>query len=211
MYGRLKAEGREDLAVKAHGYLLLSPEQEIEVTKLIAGPKYTPLDPEEEFDADAIWDRCDEHQGEPIRAIVKDLAMEDEAFELAQIPSIWNDLKQLHSLGILVRDIHSGNYLGGKLVDFSLAWTMYHPCLAHISQSWISQFRREEAHKLEVMFDNEYPFDEFDVPQDLQACAGNHNRCPTDPRNYQWLKKVDGKEVEKHVREELYADAKAGK
>lgn len=32
-YGRSKQEGREDLAVKSHGYLLLTREQEIKVTE----------------------------------------------------------------------------------------------------------------------------------------------------------------------------------
>ncbi|KAK4220432.1 hypothetical protein QBC38DRAFT_505739 [Podospora fimiseda] len=42
---------------------------------------------------------------------------------------MWEDLQEIRSLGITVRDIHPGNYIGGKLIDFSRAWTMNHPCL----------------------------------------------------------------------------------
>lgn len=39
---------------------------------------------------------------------------------------MWRDLEDLHTFGILVRDIQFGNYIGGRLVDLSRAWTMYH-------------------------------------------------------------------------------------
>ncbi|KAK4033642.1 kinetochore Sim4 complex subunit FTA2-domain-containing protein [Parachaetomium inaequale] len=213
VYGRPKAEGCEELAVKAYGYLLLSPEQEAEVTKRMAGRRYKPDDPDVELNGDNFWGRWEEHRGQQVRAIVKDLITDNEggdypkAFDVEQIPLIWDHLKHLHSLGILVRDIHNGNYLRGKLVDFSRAWTMYHPCLEHMDLSDVNMFKRLEGHKLELTFDGEYPFIDYDVPQDLQDCAGDETYA-IDQRSYQWRVK-DGEDVEKHVMEELYADTRS--
>jgi hypothetical protein len=78
VYGRLKAEDCEELAVKAHGYLLLSSEQEAEVTKRMAGHRYKPDDPAVELDGDNLWCRWEEHRGQQVRAIVNDLITDSE-------------------------------------------------------------------------------------------------------------------------------------
>jgi hypothetical protein len=65
-YGRLKQEGREDLALRAHGYLLLTPQQGDEVEKKTFGYLWGD---ENGFN---FWGRDAEHRHLPIRAIVKE-------------------------------------------------------------------------------------------------------------------------------------------
>jgi hypothetical protein len=86
---------------------------------------------------------------------------------------------------------------------------MYHPCFEHLDSSDVAMFKRLEGHKLELTFDGYFPFISYDVPQDLQDCAGDETSA-IDQRSYQWRVK-DGKEVEKHVMEELYADTRTAK
>lgn len=118
-YGRLQQERREDLAIRAHGYLLLTPAQERTVTAEIDGDFLDEPDSSDDspLKGRGIWGRYEEHRGQPVRAIVKDLIEDCESFEEDQAPQLWHDLEALHALGILVRDIHMGNYMGGKLVD----------------------------------------------------------------------------------------------
>lgn len=61
------------------------------------------------------------------------------------------DLDMLYSLGIVVRDIRYGNYLRGKLVDFSRAWTMYHPSLDLTRPGRAHALRKQEILDLEQM------------------------------------------------------------
>ncbi|KAL2129115.1 hypothetical protein VTI74DRAFT_8205 [Chaetomium olivicolor] len=106
VYGRLKQECREDLAVRAHGYLLLSPQQEAEVTRRVTGQHCDQFSkPDAELDGRNIWGRYEQHRGKPIRAIIKDFAS-GICFAPEQIAQMWDDLEALHALGILVRDIH---------------------------------------------------------------------------------------------------------
>lgn len=138
VYGRLKQEKSDDIAVRAHGYILLTPEQEQRVT---GGHGREYVDPETqtglgnyELDEESLWYRrgCNRH--EHLRAIIKDFVDESTPdFEKSQILQMYDDIETLHSFGILIRDIPPGNYLGGKLIDFSRSWTMYHPCLDRIS------------------------------------------------------------------------------
>lgn len=64
------------------------------------------------------------------------------------------DMDDLHKLGILVRDVTVSNYLGGKLIDFSRAWTVPHPVIrAHFrmvsAKSKVARFRRPTGLHLE--------------------------------------------------------------
>ncbi|KAK0713735.1 kinetochore Sim4 complex subunit FTA2-domain-containing protein [Lasiosphaeria miniovina] len=86
-YGRLKERGREDLAIPAQGYLLLTSRQE---DLLGYGNDF--------------WNRTAEYKNRdkhPIRAIVKDLATEMIPFREVQVGSLWRDAHELHQLGIL--------------------------------------------------------------------------------------------------------------
>ncbi|KAL2147641.1 hypothetical protein VTI28DRAFT_8095 [Corynascus sepedonium] len=70
--------------------------------------------------------RWEIHRGLPVRAIVKELMANDgnaaagKPFFPSRLRDLWQDLEDLHRLGILVRDINPGNYIGGKLIDFKL-------------------------------------------------------------------------------------------
>ncbi len=165
VYGRLEQEQRQDLAVPAHGYLLLTPDQEVEVGKMCSpinpkdGPNDDPFGRTEEPLA------CDR----PVHAIVKDLATDHNHFMPDQVGQLWNDLEDLHTLGILVRDITIANYLGGKLIDFSRAWTVPHPSLEHISPMYLERQRQHDPHDLqECIVDlargNGWNWDEVDLP-----------------------------------------------
>jgi hypothetical protein len=192
-YGRLKQEEREELAIKAYGYRLLTPEQEAEVTRRIEGEEFDELHRSHEvLDGNNTWLRYEQHRGHPIRAIVKQLVPNDgEPFGAAAIPHLWSDLEELHKLGILVRDVHAGNYLGGKLIDFSRSWTMYHPCLDQITPSNLQEIRQRDAMDL---FDllitwSHVNHKQVEIPESLDYCANTlTDEVGHDPRSYDWRK-----------------------
>lgn len=92
-----------------------------------------------------------EHADEGL--VVKEYIPSTTPWTASQIPQMHNDLESLHALGILVRDIHLYNYLGGKLVDLSRAWTMYHICLDRSTALATQRARIEEPSKFEEMID----------------------------------------------------------
>lgn len=160
-YGRLKQENSENLVVRTHGYILLTREQERDVTEAL-GAEYVDWENHpDDLHCDGVFPRCEEHRHERLRAIVKDcVPLEDsEPWAPSQIPQMYVDLEKLHELGILIRDIHQGNYLNGKLVDFSRAWTMPHPCLDRVTPSSIQHSRLDEAESIENMI-NQWAFNE---------------------------------------------------
>jgi hypothetical protein len=176
-YGRLQDEDRQDLAVKAYGYLLLTPQQEAEIAERARGIYYPyPADPDAHLDGTNPWNRWEEHRGVPVRAIVKEFVTTQEPFSSAQVPDLWKDLEDLHGLGILVRDIGVGNYTDGKLIDFSQSWTMPHPCLEYISPRWLREERQTDPLSLDGAIvdwgiEKGWNWDEVDRPQELQDCA----------------------------------------
>ncbi len=111
-YGRLKEVAREDLAGRCYGYLMLDRATERQLA--IRG-----------FED---WSRCDilKH---PLRCIVKELlpeAIKMPAFTFESLPQMRKDLQDLHAYGVVVWDLHSGNYLDRRIVDFSQAKTVPH-------------------------------------------------------------------------------------
>ena len=146
-YGRLKQEEREDLAIRAHGYILLSKDQERRVTESITGDFVDWEKHPEPLDCDGLFSRWEAHRHERLRAIVKDYDTSSTVWVPSQVPQIYNDLEELHKLGILVRDLHPGNYLGGKLIDFSMAWTMYHICIDRVHPAQVKRVRLAESEK----------------------------------------------------------------
>ena len=137
-----------------------------------------------------FWGRHEQHRGLPVRAIVKDLAAGTDP-NPAQAQGMWPDLQALHSLGIFVMDTHLGNYMGGKLVDFSRAWTMYHPALDEI---YVRTFQGLLLVELQSLLDYYYELTNTSgrsiaVPQDLEAlCSGHLDRYQNFPTAYDWLK-----------------------
>lgn len=195
VYGRLKQEQREDLAIRAHGYVLLTKDQEQRVTEGL-NQDYTDWENHPEpLSCDGVFWRWEIHRHMLLRAIVKDYVEPTDPWTAVQIPQMYADLEDLHKLGILVRDIHRGNYLKGKLLDFSMAWTMYHPCIARINKAGIKKIRSREPYMFERMVDNWafYYEEEIEKPEALVNWdAGNNmDDYGFDPRLYDWQKWED--------------------
>lgn len=114
-----------------------------------------------------------------------------EPWTASQIPQMYTDLEELHTLGILVRDIHLGNYIGGKLIDFSRAWTMYHICLDRSTRGGLRQARIEEPSQFEEMVDI-WAFTERKQIEKPVGLLRWHSKedgdLGVDPRQYDWQK-----------------------
>ncbi|KAG7291192.1 hypothetical protein NEMBOFW57_001204 [Staphylotrichum longicolle] len=213
-YGRLQQESREDLAVRAHGYLMLTREQELEVAQ-----RSGPINPgDEDDDDDDAFCRINEPlvSNRPVHAIVKDLVTDQDPFGPGQVDDMWDDLEGLHRLGILVRDIKVGNYLGGKLIDFSRAWTVPHPVLEHIYTPLLEEERQRDPDALvgciaDWGIENAWDFNVVKIPEELTACMcgkSENDRFGTDPRRYDWRRwEVDIEAVDHFWQHELYAPA----
>lgn len=217
-YGRLNDEKRHGLAVRAFGYLLLTPEQEAEVTERSGFVRFAPAGPEAELSGANSWGRWEEHRGMPVRAIVKELVTEGVGFGTALPEDLWRDLEDLHRLGILVRDLSVGNYLGGKLVDFGQSWAMPHPCFESIHPYQLDKERRSDPLKLDCeivdwKMANHWNGIKVEIPRELQDCASakgesgqyGTDRFGTDPRFYDWRKwEEDLEAVDAFHEHELY-------
>lgn len=147
VYGRLKAEHREDLAVPAHGYLLLTPEQEAEVTERSALQDLSSSDSKYTETID-LFGRLEEHAGLPVHAIVKELVSDRTPFTPAHLQQMWEDMEKLHRLGILINDVKISNFMGGKLVDFSRAMTAPHPSISTMHPEQLWRVRKSEPTQL---------------------------------------------------------------
>ncbi|KAH6853285.1 kinetochore Sim4 complex subunit FTA2-domain-containing protein [Chaetomium sp. MPI-CAGE-AT-0009] len=205
-YGRLKEEKREDLAVRALGYLLLTTQQEIDLARRVMGRSTPPPSANAAtLDGNSFWGRHEQHRGVPVRAIVKDLAANRDP-DPAQAAGMWVDLQALHSLGIFVNDTHGGNYLSGKLVDFSRSWTMYHPALDQVDTR--TQVRGLMLDELQNLLD--YYYDGANastiIPQDLESfCSGYIEQYRNFPKGYNWLKwEKNADEAKAYVEQGLF-------
>ncbi len=197
-YGRLKQEGREDLAVRAHGYLLLTPQQEAEIDRRASNAKYPSVDYRTTLDGQNMWSRCEEHRDLPVRAIVKTLVSPEDPFTTDHVSQMWQDLEDLHRLGILVRDITVFNYIGGKLVDFSRALTTPHPFPGAMSRSTVDRLLGREPDRLHAAFVDWGMSRDWDwdvIPEDMLKCVMGEGDADTqggpygaDPRQYDWRK-----------------------
>ncbi|KAK3297424.1 kinetochore Sim4 complex subunit FTA2-domain-containing protein [Chaetomium fimeti] len=207
-YGRLKEENREDLAAKAYGYLLLTPEQEAGLARDVTGEPSPPPDAEEDepLDGQGFWRRWEQHRGLPLRAIVKELVPRGGLNpNLAQ--GMWADLKSLHSLGIFVGDTHGGNFMGGKLVDFSRSWTMYHPAMVQIRDKTLQDMMLVELQDLlDYCYFLKSSLRAIAIPDDLEAfCSGHLAEYKGFPWAYNWLKwEKNADAAQAFVEEELF-------
>ncbi|KAK4147539.1 kinetochore Sim4 complex subunit FTA2-domain-containing protein [Dichotomopilus funicola] len=194
VYGRLKEEKREELAVKALGYLLLTPHQEAHLAWKVTGESSDlPSADIGELDGDNFWGRYEQHCSLPVRAIVKEL-VSPKLPTSDEVQGMWADLQALHSLGIFVGDTYGGNYLGGKLVDFSRVWTMYHPALIQTYGNRWEEWILEELQKLQdncYNVINSLPSENIDSFEDLDAFGVGHIADYISkilPSAYNWLK-----------------------
>ena len=136
-------------------------------------------------------------------------------FSPAQLQGLWRDLEDLHDLGILVRDISIGNYMGGKLIDFSRSWAMPHPCFEYIDPYWLCEERQADPLALDgaiLDWAVEAGWEQKQVdmmPRELRECASGEGRGDpygTDPRLYDWRKwERDLEAVDSFFEHELYA------
>lgn len=105
------------MAVRCYGHTTISADREAELAK-----RFNIIDwqrQEEEYDSPVT-------QRRPLRAIVKELVDNKVPFTDNMVTQMKNDLKALRRMFVYVRDVRADNYLGGKLVDFSSAWTAPH-------------------------------------------------------------------------------------
>jgi hypothetical protein len=147
-----------------------------------------------ELDGRGTWGRYEQHRGHPVKAIVKELMGPGyEPLQAQHFSQMWPQLEELHRLGIVVRDVHGGNYMDGKLIDFSRAWTMYHPCLDRIDLDTLQEILLEDTIGLQDLLSvwlnrHRHP-EKVEIPQSLCDCAaGKGGNYGTDPRKYNWGK-----------------------
>ncbi|KAL1864598.1 hypothetical protein Daus18300_007615 [Diaporthe australafricana] len=186
-YARIKQEHREDVAVRAHGYLLLTLEQERHISK---GELET--DDQGSLKGGGPWGRWEWQRHQRLRAIVKNFVPVDTGyFDESHLSGMWSDLELLHSLGILVRDIHPGNYMDGKLIDLSRAWTMYHPCIDRTLPDSLKKLRKDECKRFTDMIRTWSVIHgvAIEVPQGSDAWeSDNKEDFGIDPTKYDWRK-----------------------
>lgn len=132
-YGRLKETGREDLAVKVHGYLMVDEKDENAV--------YTNL---KTSDMLVDWERRPCDKGKPIRAIVKEYIQGSSDYTGEMVPAMMKNLEELNSLGIQMWDVKHDNYMEGIPIDFSQARTVPHFMLDLNSSIWSNFFITRE-------------------------------------------------------------------
>lgn len=145
----------------------------------------------EPLDCSGLFWCWEAHRHLPLRAIVKDYIESLGPWTAPQIPKMYSDLEELHKLGILVRDIHPGNYLEEKLVDFSIAWTMYHICIDPATPAAVEEMRFLEPYKFEQMVDDWAFFyqEKIKKPEGLLRRHSNQEEdFGYDPRLYKWQK-----------------------
>ncbi|KAI1176249.1 kinetochore Sim4 complex subunit FTA2-domain-containing protein [Nemania sp. FL0916] len=111
-FGLLVEKGRDDeLAVRCHGYAFLSDTLEHQI--------------ERQFGIKG-WNRQPEDEGTQLRAIVKDYIKWTSLCHRRSFETMRKNIQELNALGIYNMDIREGNYLGGRLFDFSIAITSPH-------------------------------------------------------------------------------------
>jgi hypothetical protein len=114
-------------AVFCHGHVSLPATRELELAK--------------RFQMDD-WQRPDEEyslpvaQRQPFRAIVKELVSDTVPFTKKLVVQMLLDLKALRRIFVYIRDVHAENYMGGKIVDFSSAWTAPHILISTYLREW---------------------------------------------------------------------------
>ena len=125
-FGQLCEAGKDGaLAVRCHGYAFLPPEIEARIAEKFGIEK---------------WNRKAEHEGQPLRAIFKDIIRFKSPFGKTDFPAdspfgqrkfseMRNNIEQINKLGILIMDVRKENFRCGRLFDFSAAITSPHIAL----------------------------------------------------------------------------------
>lgn len=117
-YQRIAESGKKRaVAVKCHGFISIAATQETFFDTIFGIVDWNR--PQEELDLPLS-------KQQPFRALVKDLVEKEPAVTKRLVSSMWRQLRDLNRLRIYVMDIKWDNYRGGRLVDFSVAWTEPH-------------------------------------------------------------------------------------
>lgn len=153
-YGRLKEAGEEHLAAKAYGYVKLfvnerteemfKPAVELDPSseslvflldhwnfdhgsnQVIRRPENEPIyGIVKEWVGDGASDRF-RHDKQYRWNMSKEVAVEACHRRIENLPAELESLEGLHRNGIVVRDLHEGQWVEGKLVDLSCSWTFPH-------------------------------------------------------------------------------------
>jgi hypothetical protein len=127
-FGRLKEVDRENLADRCYGYIFLDRDQEA-----LLSTKFGPID----------WNRREEHEKLPLRALVKDLIEEEIEFTRAQIPRMIRNFKALYSYSIYAFDMKEDNCRNGTLIDLSSAETLPHLTMNFAAGIYSEEYIRE--------------------------------------------------------------------
>ncbi|RSL61770.1 hypothetical protein CEP54_006094 [Fusarium duplospermum] len=137
VFGRLKEVNREHLAVKAHGYVLLTVNQALEVkmrNALLKLPRESKTPPKTAasllITSSGVIKGIVKDWVEPARyEYESDIPLHkiDNILCVSHFPRMLEELHEIHRCGIVIRDMSISQYVNGILVDFSMAWTMPHP------------------------------------------------------------------------------------
>lgn len=121
-YGRIaETNKKRPVAVPCYGFLAIPAGQEDFLSATFDVADWDR--PEKEYSHSAV-DR------QSFRAIVKELVRDPTSFKKSIVRGMLADLRSLRNMTIFVRDVRADNYCGGKLVDFSVSWTVPHLMLA---------------------------------------------------------------------------------
>lgn len=109
-YGRLEETGRQLLASRCYGFVILGQDEEDDVVSRCS------------FE----WNRRPAQRKLGLRCLVKELMPAGEHFQGHMLEQMRKDLIGLHTLGIVVYDLREDNYMMSKIVDFSQAHVVPH-------------------------------------------------------------------------------------
>ncbi|KAI1126145.1 kinetochore Sim4 complex subunit FTA2-domain-containing protein [Nemania abortiva] len=128
-YDEGKVHRNQILAVKCHGYLFLSDEDLLELEERGYNFETGVLDDEDLRRAFGSGGR--------VRAIVKDLEVDNKGLNSGNIRKAFERVRALNQLKIYNRDVRAANIMNCRLVDFGSSWTEPHEILSASSQQTI--------------------------------------------------------------------------
>ena len=116
--------------MKCFGYLKLDKETYPNLMEELGLPKKKWMS--DEYEYECCLNRDAEAELFPINALVKELKEspgERMSHASEQFPRMGRDLKQLHRVGIVCKDVRSDNYVNGQLIDLGDSLTAPHVLL----------------------------------------------------------------------------------
>lgn len=137
-FGRLQETGREALALKCFGYVLLTEENERDITERFLGFNETTgtevhfnghgsetAFPTDFLDLRSLFPTTG-GRPPPLRGILKTFGEEDDQLRPAKARQLLNNIVKLHQLGIFFVDVSMRQYTNVKIAHFSTAFTIPH-------------------------------------------------------------------------------------